>query len=72
MERRGGVLSLYEDVSVGGVQDCVTDELLGYRDRLVHRHTQVRQVVQEPGRHTQIIQWTKTVTCTQKHVSIDL
>ena len=45
---------LNENVSVLGRQDTLADQLLSHRDRLVVRHAQVRQVVQEPAAtHTQ-------------------
>jgi len=45
------LLGLDEDVCVGWVQHGVADQLLGHRDGLVHGHAQIRQVVQEPGKH---------------------
>lgn len=43
-------LGFDEDVSIGRIQHCITDELLSDGDGLIHRHTQVRQVVQKPER----------------------
>lgn len=42
-------LGLNQDVSIGGIQHSFTNELLGHRDRLVHGHTEVRKVIQEPN-----------------------
>lgn len=44
-----GKLGLNEDVSIGGVQYCIADELLCHRDGLLHGHTQIREVVQKSG-----------------------
>lgn len=32
-------LGVNEDVNIGRIQYCITDELLGDRDRLIHGHT---------------------------------
>lgn len=47
--QRNGSLSLDENVTVLGVQHTFADEFLGDRDGDVVGHTQVREVVQEPG-----------------------
>lgn len=44
-----GSLGLDENVTVLGVQHTLADELLGDGDGDVVGHTQVREVVQEPG-----------------------
>lgn len=47
--QRNGSLGLDENVAVLGVQHTLADELLGDGDGDVVGHTQVREVVQEPG-----------------------
>lgn len=42
-------LGLNQDVSVGGIQHSFTNELLGHRNRLVHGHAEVGEVIQEPN-----------------------
>lgn len=47
--QHNGSLGLDENVTVLGVQHTLADELLGDGDGDVVGHTQVREVVQEPG-----------------------
>lgn len=42
-------LGLNQDVSIGGIQHSFTNELLSHRDRLVHGHAEVGEVIQEPN-----------------------
>lgn len=43
-------LGLDEDICVGGVQHEFTDKLLCDGDGSLIGHTQIREIIQEPGR----------------------
>lgn len=45
-------LGLNQDVSIAGIQHSFTNELLGHRNRLVHGHAEVGEVIQEPKEKT--------------------
>lgn len=42
-------LGLDEDICIGGVQHKFTDELLCDGDGGLIRHTEIREIIQEPG-----------------------